>query len=198
VGETMKESFLFLSSFVGSNMILAPILFIFLHLIRQFIFIPVAVICIAGGLLFGSIPGTLYSLIGLTGASILFFCFISKVPAMSDKLFGIKQKWLGKRAKLTVGQITILRLVPFIHYQLLNVCLLERCPTLGGFTKGSIKTNLPLAFFYTVFGQYITRFTPAISLIILLGLSVLFFIFREKAAIMKWREFFPDAEKSKG
>ncbi|MFC8572405.1 TVP38/TMEM64 family protein, partial [Heyndrickxia sporothermodurans] len=94
-------------------------------------------------------------------------------------------------AKLTIGQIAILRLIPFFHYHLLNICLLERNPTFKSYLKGSFVTNIPLVVFYTVFGQFISRFTPSLIIIILIALSILFFILREKVIVMKWKEFFP-------
>ena len=102
---------------------------------------------------------------------------------------GIKYKWFGRYTKMTVGQIAVLRLIPFFHYHLLNICLLERRPDFRGFMKGSFITNLPLAIFYTVFGEFITRFSPGVALVIILSLGALFYVLREKIATVKWEEF---------
>ena len=51
---------------IDSNQMIAPVLFIAFHIIRPFLFIPVAFICITGGLLFGMTYGVVYSLIGVT------------------------------------------------------------------------------------------------------------------------------------
>nr|WP_249310362.1 VTT domain-containing protein [Bacillus sp. FJAT-49736] len=179
-------------SFVESSAVLAPFLFILFHILRQFLFIPVAVVCMAGGILFGSLLGIAYSLIGLLLLSALSYVLFKKIPKTYEKLIKLKQKWFGHRAKLTVGQIAILRLIPFIHYQLLSVCLLERTRNFKDYMKGSVITNLPLVFFYTVFGQFISRFTPGMIVMILLALSILFYILREKVIVMKWREFFQE------
>ncbi|MGV3463916.1 MAG: TVP38/TMEM64 family protein [Heyndrickxia sp.] len=186
----MNDQLLILFSFVESSAILAPFLFILFHLIRQFLFIPVAVVCMAGGILFGSLLGIIYSLIGLLLLSAISFVWITKMPRTFEKFVRIKQKWFGQRAKLTVGQIAILRLIPFVHYQLLTICLIERSPNFRDFMRGSFITNIPLVFFYTVFGQFISRFTPGMIIMILLALSILFYILREKVVVMKWREFF--------
>lgn len=186
----MEDQLVILFSFVESSAILAPFLFILFHLLRQFLFIPVAVVCMAGGILFGSLLGIVYSLIGLLLLSVIYYFWIKKMPKTYEKLIKIKMKWFGHRAKLTVGQIAILRLIPFIHYQLLTICLIERSPNFRDYIKGSIITNIPLVFFYTVFGQFISRFTPGMIIMILLSLSVLFYILREKVIVMKWREFF--------
>ncbi|KHD86964.1 TVP38/TMEM64 family protein [Bacillus ginsengihumi] len=188
----MGDRFMMVLSFVEISPVLAPIMFILFHIIRQFLFIPVAIVCIAGGILFGSLLGMVYSMIGLTLVCSSFYFTIARMPKMKQKLLQIKNKFLGPYAKLTVGQIAILRLIPFIHFQLLNLCLLERKPNFRDYIKSSIITNIPLVFFYTVFGEFISKFSPSIMIMILLALSVLFFILREKVTVMKWKEFFPE------
>ncbi|WP_421380364.1 TVP38/TMEM64 family protein [Bacillus salacetis] len=186
----MDERYAFVFAFIESSGWLAPLAFILFHILRQFVFIPVVLVCIVGGILFGSVFGTIYSLIGLTLLSGGSYFILKMLPALNQKLLILKQKWFGQGAVLTVGQIAVLRLVPFVHYQLLNVCLMERKPALGDYLKSSFLANLPLAFFYTVFGEFISAFTPGIIMVILLGLSILFYTLREKVRVIKWREFF--------
>ncbi|KRG11494.1 alkaline phosphatase [Virgibacillus soli] len=193
----MNEQLLIILTFVQGTGTLAPIIFIFFHVIRQFIFIPVIMVCMVGGILFGSVLGTLFSMTGLLILSALFYFCIRRMPNTYEKLLKIKNKWFGRYAKMTVGQIAILRLIPFFHYHLLNLCLLERRPDFKGFMKGAFATNLPLAFFYTVFGEFITHFTPTISVIILLALLALVYILREKMSTVAWNEFFSQEEKTK-
>ncbi|WP_018662564.1 TVP38/TMEM64 family protein [Heyndrickxia acidiproducens] len=188
----MEDRFMMLFSFVEISPVLAPAAFILFHVLRQFLFIPAAIVCIAGGILFGSLLGMVYSLIGLTLLCALFYFTIEKMPRVKQRLFHTKNRFLGPYAKLTVGQIAILRLIPFVHYQLLNLCLLERKPDYSGYLRNAIVTNIPLVFFYTVFGEFISRFTPAMAAMILIALSGLFFILREKVTILKWKEFFPE------
>ncbi|MFD1706383.1 TVP38/TMEM64 family protein [Siminovitchia sediminis] len=186
----MSEPLLVMLSIMQGSGPLAPLMFILFHVVRQFTFIPVALVCMAGGMLFGSILGTLYSMTGLLLLSALFYFVIRRIPRTYQKLMNIKHRWFGPHTKMTVGQIAVLRLIPFFHYQLLNLCLLERRPDFRGFIKGSVATNLPLAFFYTVFGEYITQFSAEIGVLIILGLLILFYLLREKMVIMKWHDFF--------
>ncbi|MDE5052299.1 hypothetical protein NDK25_07960 [Niallia taxi] len=44
--------------------VLAPIAMILFHTLRQVLFIPPVLVCIAGGVLFGVTFGTIYSVIG--------------------------------------------------------------------------------------------------------------------------------------
>lgn len=170
--------------------IFAPLAFILLHFLRQFLFLPVAIICVAGGVLFGTVAGTFYSIIGLFLSSFLFYVLINRMPKTHQKLSMIKKKWFGEYRNLTTGQVAILRLIPFIHYHLLSFCLLERYKSLKDYMKASFFTNIPLALFYTVFGEFISRFTPTMILIILFSLSILVYVLREKITVIKWREFF--------
>jgi len=170
--------------------ILAPIAFILFHIFRQVLFIPVPVVCMAGGILFGSLFGSIFSIIGLMLSSLLFYFLISKMPKTHSKLSKLKKRWFGEYRNLTVGQVAVLRLIPFIHYHLLSFCLMERDKNIHQYIKSSWLTNLPLAVFYTVFGEYISRFTPAMILLILVSLTILVFILREKVTVIKWREFF--------
>lgn len=186
----MDEQLAMMFVLVESVGILAPLAFIFFHLLRQFLFLPVAVICIAGGVLFGTVLGTLYSTIGLMLVSMLFYLVINRMPKTHEKLSKIKEKWFGQYRNLTVSQIAILRLIPFIHFHLMNFCLLQRKKSFKEYVWGSFYSNLPLAFFYTIFGQFISRFTPTMILLILFALTVLVYLLREKMAVIKWREFF--------
>ncbi|AIE60981.1 TVP38/TMEM64 family protein [Bacillus methanolicus] len=186
----MNDEWSMLVILIEAGGVFAPAAFILFHVLRQFLFIPVAVVCIAGGIIFGTIWGTIFSLIGLMFNSLFFYLFINKMPKTYQKLSTIKKRWFGEYRNLTVGQIAVLRLIPFVHYHLLNFCLIERTKSFKEYMRGSCVTNFPLAFFYTVFGEFISRFTPSMIIVVLFALSVLVYILREKVAVIKWGEFF--------
>ncbi|WP_071395985.1 TVP38/TMEM64 family protein [Bacillus tuaregi] len=186
----MDESLAILLVMVQAGGVLAPVAFILFHIFRQFLFIPVTLVCMTGGILFGSVLGTIYSLIGLMVSSICFYLLIGKLPKTHEKLSNLKKKWFGEYRNVTVTQTAILRLIPFIHYHLLNFCLIEKKHEFKSYVKNCLLSNLPLAFFFSVFGEFISGFTPMIIAIILFSLMVLAYLFREKASIIKWKEFF--------
>lgn len=186
----MDEQLFIMLSLVKDSGILAPVIFIFFHVVRQFMFIPVAFVCMAGGMMFGSLLGTAYSLAGLLVLSAVFYFGIGKLHRTRSKLMSIKTKWFGPYTKMTVGQIAVLRLIPFFHYHLLNLCLLERRPDFRGFMRGAVATNVPLAFFYTVFGEFITSFSPFMAMMIVISLFILVYILRERVSVIKWSDFF--------
>ncbi|MFS0822457.1 TVP38/TMEM64 family protein [Bacillus sp. 1P02SD] len=193
----MDDTMTLLFVFIQSTGLLAPIIFIGIHLIRPIFFIPVPVVCIVGGILFGSVFGTLYSILGLTMLSILFYFLYRQVPRLSNKINTLKQKWLGDKVNFTIGQIAILRLIPFINFHLLSLCIMDVTRHFRNYAKASFYTNFPVALLYTVFGQFIREFSTTVILAILLALTLLFYLLREKQVIIKWHEFFnPKAGRS--
>jgi uncharacterized membrane protein YdjX (TVP38/TMEM64 family) len=186
----MNEDLSLLLIMMEAGGIFAPLAFILFHLLRSFLFIPVSVVVIAGGVLFGTIWGTVYSIIGLMGVSIFFYAFIDRMPKTQERIVKIKNRLFGEYRNLTVGQIALLRLIPFVHYHLLSFCLMQRKPQFKEYTKASFMTNFPIALFFTIFGEYISRFTPSIIILLLISLTCLIYLLREKQNVIKWREFF--------
>lgn len=168
----------------------APVIFILFHVFRQFVFVPPAVVCIAGGLIFGVVPGIVYSLLGLSGASILFYLLVRQIPEMMNKLSRLKKRLVGRFRDLTVAQVALLRLVPVIHYQLLSFCLYERKSSFKDFMFASFLANIPFVIFYTIFGEYIGEFDTITGLILMSVFMLLAYLLREKITFIKWREFF--------
>ncbi|MBB6445667.1 TVP38/TMEM64 family protein [Bacillus benzoevorans] len=186
----MDESMSILLVVLGAGGVLAPVAFILFHLIRQFLFIPVTIVCLAGGILFGALFGTLLSLIGLLLNSVCFYFLIGKMPKTYEKLAKLKRKWFGEYRNLTVAQTAVLRLIPLIHFHLLNFCLMEKDRRFSPYMKNNLLSNLPLAFFYSAFGSIISLFTPLVMAVIFLSLMVLVYLLREKVTVIKWQKFF--------
>ncbi|WAA10192.1 TVP38/TMEM64 family protein [Fervidibacillus albus] len=186
----MNEQADYVLSFLEMSGIFAPIAFIVFHTLRPFLFIPVVVVCLAGGLLFGTVFGSVFSLVGLTLSSFVLYLLLILFPGVTNKLSSIKQRWFGPYTKFTPGQITVLKLIPFIHFQLLSFCLFEHRKNFSEYATLSFLTNIPVVIFYTTFGQFLKQFTPFIILLILLALTVFIIVFRERMVVIKWNEFF--------
>jgi uncharacterized membrane protein YdjX (TVP38/TMEM64 family) len=168
----------------------APFVFILFHIIRQFLLIPVAVVCIAGGILFGTLLGSLYSVIGLTCASITFYFFSKLFPIFINRFVKMKDKWLGTYTKLSVIQIMILRMIPFVNFSLISLCVLDRAKTFSKYTKLSFITHVPSTLCFTLLGASIQTLSPILLVGIFMILLVLMYFFREKQAFIKWHDFF--------
>nr|WP_062355246.1 VTT domain-containing protein [Bacillus kwashiorkori] len=189
----MDDKTTYVLSFLEMSGIFAPLAFIAFHTFRQFLFIPVVVVCLVGGLLFGTVLGSIYSLIGLTLSSFVFYLIVRFVPAFYQKLHSIKIKWFGPYSNFTAGQLAVLKLIPFMHFQLLCFCLLERKKSFKEYATSSFYTNIPVVIFYTVFGQFFKQFSPSMVIIFLIALTVLLVVLREKVVIIKWKDFFKSA-----
>jgi uncharacterized membrane protein YdjX (TVP38/TMEM64 family) len=183
------SSFIEVLKFSG---IFAPLLFILLQAFRQFFFLPVGLICLTGGILFGAVAGTLYSVIGITMSSVLFYWGMKGMPKLMKKIKRLQKKWIGKRMPFSVGQIAILKLVPFMHFHLLSLCLIEMSSNFKEYTKASIISNIPIALFYSSFGSVFLSLSLITSLLLLTILSVLFYLLRRKEWVIKWSEFFEE------
>jgi uncharacterized membrane protein YdjX (TVP38/TMEM64 family) len=195
----MNDDLSLLLIMVEAGGIFAPIAFILFHLLRSFLFIPVSVVVVAGGVLFGTLWGTIYSVIGLMGVSVFFYVFIDRMPKTQERMIKIKNRWFGEYRNLTVGQIAILRLIPFVHYHLLSFCLKQRKPKFKEYMNASLVTNIPIALFFTIFGEYISTFTPSVIVMILIGLTCLVYLLRERKNVIKWKDFFKrKTEKAAG
>ncbi|WP_461179338.1 TVP38/TMEM64 family protein [Virgibacillus ainsalahensis] len=180
----------YLMAFIETGGLFAPILFISFHLLRPLFFLPVVFICISGGILFGAVAGTVYSIIGITLSSIIFYYIIKWMPKTFKKLLHVKKKLIGNHSVLTTPQITLLRLVPFIHFHLLSLCLIEISASFKDYTKLSLLSNIPLAFVYTSIGQWISNLTPIHIFAVLIALLPFLYLLRKKEIIIKWQEFF--------
>lgn len=189
----MDEKATLVLAFIEMSGIFAPIIFIAFHTFRQFLFIPVIVVCMAGGLLFGTVYGFIFSLIGLTLSSYFLYILLNRFPSVHQKLQAIKVKWFGPYTNFTIGQIAVLKLIPFMHYQLLCFALMERRRSFPEYAFSSFLTNIPVVLFYTVFGRFLKEFSPSIAIILLIALTVLLIILREKVTVIKWKDFFKAA-----
>ncbi|KHE66994.1 TVP38/TMEM64 family protein [Halobacillus sp. BBL2006] len=168
----------------------APLLFIGIHLLRPFLFLPVMLVCITGGVLFGPIAGTAYSVIGTMLSSLLFYRTIRLVPSGLKRLRSLKEKWMRKNSTLTVKQVAILRLIPFIHFHLLSYCLIEISADFKEYTKSSLFANFPLAIIYTSMGQWITLLSIPLMVLFSSLLVILCFFVRKKYEVFLWKDFF--------
>ena len=190
----MDDKLMLVLGYIQTGGALTPFIFIAFHILRQPLFIPVFAVCIAGGILFGPVFGAIYSIIGLTLSNIVFYYIIGKFPKTKEKLLHLKDKLFGSH-KLNSPQISILRLLPFIHYYALSLCLMESNKGIKSYLYQSFLTNIPLAIIYTIFGHSIANFSPTIIIILLLSFAVLLFLLRDRSNVVPWKEFFHSKQR---
>lgn len=174
--------------FIETAGIFAPLLFISIHLIRPLFFLPVIFICVSGGILFGTIAGTVYSIIGITLSSVLFYFIILWMPKTFNKFEHVRQKI--NESTFTISQITLIRLIPFIHFNLISIYLIEISSNLKDYTKSSLLSTIPFAFIYTSIGHWISSLSFVYLIPFLAILLIIIFMIRKKETHIKWQEFF--------
>jgi uncharacterized membrane protein YdjX (TVP38/TMEM64 family) len=111
-----------LRNYIDNFGYLAPLIYILCFTLLPIAFFPVPVLALAAGLLFGFIPGTIYTMVGATLNSAIMF-FMAKVLA-KGAVTSLLQKWSSFLVDLDdkkgFGVIFILRLIPAIPYNLIN------------------------------------------------------------------------------
>ncbi|MET1031879.1 TVP38/TMEM64 family protein [Domibacillus tundrae] len=152
---------------------LGPVFFILLHIVRPFFFLPVVVVCIAGGYLFGFVQGTIYSMIGLSLMGAVFYKIVNWFPSVRERVLKLKRKVAGER-KMTVGQVMILRIMPFVHFHLLSVYLMDMTKSYREYMQYSILGVFAPAVLYTAFGKAIEEMPWYVSIIFLALLIFLY------------------------
>ncbi len=133
---------------------LAPILFVLLYASATVLFVPGAVLTLAGGALFGPIWGTLWNLIGATlGATLAFL--IARYVA-SDWVAARSGERLGRLMRGVEDEgwrfVAFVRLVPLFPFNLMNYAFgLTRIP-LRDYVLASFVCMAPGALAYTYLG----------------------------------------------
>lgn len=151
---------------------LAPVLFILLHLFRPFLFLPVIVVCIAGGVFFDFVQGAILSFIGLSLMSLVFYKLVNIFPKLRTGVARLKKKVFHDRT-VTVSQVMILRIMPFVHFHLLSLYLMEMTKSFKGYMYYSLLGVILPAALYTAFGQAIIEipwYLAGLFLLILVGI----------------------------
>ncbi len=105
----------------------APLLYIGLFVVLPVFFFPVAILALAGGLLFGLVWGSIYTFIGaILNCALMFFMarYVgrARVEALLKKKLSLvwQQRLAGSGGKKGFLLLVILRLIPAVPYNLIN------------------------------------------------------------------------------
>ncbi|WP_100373716.1 TVP38/TMEM64 family protein [Bacillus sp. FJAT-45037] len=176
--------------FIEDSGWLAPLFFIVLHVIRQVFFIPVLLVCLVGGYLFGTLYGSVYSIVGLTAVSIVFYGLVRIFPGIGAKLTDVKQHFFKGRQDWNLPQMMIIRMLPLIHFHVVSLYLIETTKGLREYSRKSFLVSIPPAVLYTAFGDMIHELPLAGTIVFAFFLLILFMLFRKKQSNISWEEFF--------
>jgi len=171
-----------LRNYIGDFGYLAPFIYILCFTILPIAFFPVPILALAAGLLFGFLPGTIYTLIGAVLNSAIMF-LMAKVLA-KDAVTNLLQRKLPENwssflfnldEKRGFGIIFILRLIPAMPYNLINYGAGLTSIKFSSYMLATILGILPgTLVFLNIGNQALNIHNPAfmVSIILLILLTI--------------------------
>ncbi|MCD1295817.1 TVP38/TMEM64 family protein [Methanocella sp. CWC-04] len=152
-----------IKQFVLAFGIFAIAVYILIHIIRPFLFLPVTPFTVAGGFLFGMFYGLFYSMLGLLLSATL--TYIISRYIFRDYVKGrIKERFIGLRnsfEKNSVYYVAIMRIIPVIPYDVVGYLAGASSVKIDHYVKGSIIGAFPGAFALTMLGSSLTNMGSA-------------------------------------
>lgn len=179
-----------LRNYIGGFGYLAPFIYILCFTILPIAFFPVPILALAAGLLFGFLPGTIYTLIGAVLNSAIMF-LMAKVLA-KDAVTNLLQRKLPENwssflfnldEKKGFGIIFILRLIPAMPYNLINYGAGLTSIKFSSYMLATILGILPgTLVFLNIGNQALNIHNPAfmVSIILLILLTIFSLILGKK------------------
>ncbi len=179
-----------LRNYIGGFGYLAPFIYILCFTILPIAFFPVPILALAAGLLFGFLPGTIYTLIGAVLNSAIMF-LMAKVLA-KDAVTNLLQRKLPENwssflfdldEKRGFGIIFILRLIPAMPYNLINYGAGLTSIKFSSYMLATILGILPgTLVFLNIGNQALNVHNPAfiVSIILLILLTIFSLILGKK------------------
>jgi len=170
---------------VESFGILSIAIYILINCIRPFLLIPTTVMFISGGVIFGTVRGSLYTLMGLMVASSLSFFLARRFQDFFKKVLG--NKYLSRIDNLTSDQVIralfIMRVSPAFPFDPVSYGAGISHITYEQFFIGTLLGVLPKVILYTFLGDQIANILSMQTLIIfaiLLTFALSPYLFRKK------------------
>jgi uncharacterized membrane protein YdjX (TVP38/TMEM64 family) len=142
----------------------APILFILLYTVRPLIFFPASILSIAGGLAFGALMGTIYTIIGATLGAVLSFIVSRKLGRnIANK------EWKGNAQIIQVQMekngflyVLLFRFLPILNFDLISYLAGISKVRFTSFFFGTLIGIIPGTFAYNFLGSSIVSGNPKI------------------------------------
>ena len=157
----------------------APLAYILGFVLRPLLFLPATPVAILGGLLFGSLWGTIYVLMGAMCSSICEFLLVRYFLGEKTKRF-LKEKaqTLNKLVvKHGFSTVFLVRIIPNIAFDLQNCGLALMPIKFTHYFYGTLLGCLPACIFYAFFGSIALNWTVPGKIGILVTLGIVLYIF---------------------
>jgi len=150
------------------------LVFVGIASIRPFIFIPSALLLVIGGMVFGTIMGTILCIIGILISSSLCFLLASRFEGIFARL--LKGKYLNRLGRLkdkeAIKTLFMMRVTPGFPFDPISYGAGLTGVSFNDFFIGTFLGSLPKVFLYTLLGDGIEDFfsyrTMAVFIILVL------------------------------
>ncbi|MCM1991916.1 TVP38/TMEM64 family protein [Oceanirhabdus seepicola] len=171
--------------YIQSFGVWAPIVYIVLFTVVPLTLFPDSILAISGGLAFGIVWGSIYTMIGaLMGGTLAFFITRtignSAVNKLMDKKFKGAKKYTDK---MGVEVILLLRLIPLFPFDIVSYLAGLSNIKFRKYIFGTIIGTIPGILIFNNIGEQImdcTSFGFIVSIILLVLLFLISFIFKNK------------------
>jgi len=171
--------------YIQSFGIWAPIVYIVLFTVVPLTLFPDSILAISGGLAFGIVRGSIYTMIGaIMGATLAFFITRtignSAINNFMDKNFKGAKNYTDK---MGIEVILLLRLIPLFPFDIVSYLAGLSNIKFKKYIIGTIIGTIPGILVFNNIGQQIMNFTSfgfIISIILLVILFLISFIFKKK------------------
>jgi uncharacterized membrane protein YdjX (TVP38/TMEM64 family) len=164
-------------SLVQSYGVYAPLAFIVLYALFTIAFLPAAPLTVLAGLLFGAVPGTIYTVIGASVGAVSAFSVTRFFgAAVVERLLASRmqqvQQYNERLAEHGFKTVLLLRLIPLFPFNGLNFALGVSKVTARDYTLATVFGIVPGAFLYALVGASIlTRSAANIGIAVLAVLA---------------------------
>jgi uncharacterized membrane protein YdjX (TVP38/TMEM64 family) len=135
--------------------VMAPVVFIGMCILRGVVFLPCGILSALGGAAFGKLPGTIFTLFGLTAGSILTF-YLARVIGKdwAKNMLGHRyDRYEGYVSKDFPYSIFLMRVLPILPYDAVSCISGMSRVGVGKYILETLLGSLPGVFIYVYFGD---------------------------------------------
>lgn len=142
--------------FVSSYGVLSAMIYLVLHAIRSFVFLPVTPLTIAGGYLFGTAFGLVLTIAGRTIISATITFYLSRHllrDYIKTKIKGRYAGWDRRLEKDCIFYVILMRIIPLFPYDAVGYVAGASSISFKKYLAGTIIGDLPGVLVLTIFGS---------------------------------------------
>jgi len=152
----------------------APIIFMGIFAVRPFTLIPLSIIALSSGLIFGPYMGTLYNMIGtVIGAATSFAAIriFTDGAHIEDRNLDTIKEFKNDLEENGFKSVLMLRLIPVLNFDLITFFCAKMKVIWWKFLLATLVGTIPGSFMFGYFGSSLLKLKP-MNLIILAGIIV--------------------------